>query len=193
MSDSTKRAAGRPRDEAADAAIILAAQRQLADVGFAQMSIESVAAEAGVTRPTVYRRWSTKEALAVAAIAALTIDRPAPRRKDMWGAIEAELVHFRRALGRPNGMSMIATVLLEEGRVPQLASLFRDRLVEPRRRRLAALFEAGIERGEIDADADVATAVSMAIGSYYAHVIATGTVPRKWEKDVLAMLRRALG
>jgi AcrR family transcriptional regulator len=192
MAPETKRAAGRPRDDSVDLAIVAAAQRQLADVGLAQMSIESVAVEAGVTRPTIYRRWKTKEDLATAAIAALQIPRPAPARDDTWAAIEAELVHFRRGLERPNGMSMVGMVLLEERRVPELAALFRSRLVEPRRQRLAALFQQGIERNEIRRDADVATAVSMTIGSFYAHYIATGRVPRKWERDTIVMLQRAL-
>ncbi len=192
MSGEPSKRGGRPRDESADLAIIAAAQRQLADVGFAQMSIESVAVEAGVTRPTVYRRWKTKEDLATAAIAALQIPRPASTPGDTWSAIKAELTHLRRGLERPNGMSMIGTVLLEERRVPELAALFRSRLVEPRRQRLTQMFQQGVERGEIRADADVPTAVAMAIGSFYAHYISTGKVPRGWERDTLAMLRQAL-
>jgi AcrR family transcriptional regulator len=188
----SKNSVGRPRDESADRAIIVAAQRQLADVGFAQMSIESVATEAGVTRPTVYRRWKSKEDLATAAIAALEIASPAPAKDHTWSAIEAELVHFRRSLERPNGMSMIGMVLLEERRVPELAALFRQRLVEPRRQRLTALFREGIDRGEIAAGADVATAVAVAIGTFYAHYIATGSVPKNWERKTVAMLRTAL-
>ena len=186
------KSAGRPRDEGADRAIIEAAQRLLADVGFAQMSIESVAAEAGVTRPTVYRRWKSKDDQATAAIAALQIPAPAPEKDDTWSAIESELVHFRRSLERPNGMSMIGMVLLEEGRMPELAALFRRRIVEPRRPRLTALFRRGIARGEIPEGADVATAVAAAIGTFYAHYIATGAVPKNWERKTMAMLRAAL-
>jgi AcrR family transcriptional regulator len=184
--------AGRPRNASADQAILAAAQRQLADLGFTQMTIESVALEAGVTRPTVYRRWATKEDLATAAIAALQISKPAPAGNDVWSAVEAELVHFRRSLERPNGMSMIGMVLLEERRLPELAALFRSRLVEPRRQRIIALLRRGIRNGEIPAGADVATAVSAAIGSFYAHYIATGSVPANWERKTIALLRRAL-
>jgi AcrR family transcriptional regulator len=190
---STERAAGRPRNESADRAILAAAQRQLADVGYAQMSIEAVASEAGVTRPTIYRRWSDKQELAIAAVAALQIARPETPTDDMWSAIEAELVHFRRSLERPNGMSLLGMVLLEEGRQPDLAALFRERLVEPRRQRLSALFRRGVDRGELVRDADISAAVAMTIGSFYAHYIATGKVPKNWEKKTIALLRRALG
>jgi AcrR family transcriptional regulator len=183
---------GRPRSETVDRLILEAAQRQLANVGFAQMTIESVV-EAGVTRPTLYRRWKSKEDLATAAIAALQISSPPPTKDDVWSAVEAELVHFRRSLERPNGMSMIGMVLLEEHRVPELAALFRSRLIEPRRQRMTALLRNGIERGEISAGADVGTAVASAIGSFYAHHIATGAVPKNWERKTILFLRQALG
>jgi AcrR family transcriptional regulator len=183
---------GRPRDGTVDRLVIEAAQRQLANVGFAQMTIESVAAEAGVTRPTLYRRWKSKEDLATAAIAALQISKPPPAKDDVWSAVEAELVHFRRSLERPNGMSMIGMVLLEERRVPELAAMFRSRLIEPRRQRMTALLLHGIERGEIPAGADIGTAVASAIGSFYAHYIATGAVPKNWERKTILFLRQAL-
>jgi AcrR family transcriptional regulator len=183
---------GRPRDRAVDQLIIEAAQRQLANVGFAQMSIESVAAEAGVSRPTLYRRWKSKEDLATAAIAALQISSPPPAKDDVWSAVEAELVHFRLSLERPNGMSMIGMVLLEEHRMPELAAMFRSRLIEPRRQRMTALFRAGIDRGEIPAGADIGTAVASAIGSFYAHYIAAGSVPKNWERKTVSFLRTAL-
>jgi AcrR family transcriptional regulator len=186
---SENRGLGRPRDVSLDAAVIAATQRQLADVGFAQMSIEAIATEAGVTRPTLYRRWSTKEDLAIAAIAALVIDRPSAPTDDTWASVRAELVHFRRSLERPNGMSMIGMVLLEEQRLPRLAALFRSHLVEPRRTRLTAMLRAGIVRGDVRPDADLPVAVAAAIGSFYAHYIATGSVPKNWERSTLTMLR----
>lgn len=184
--------AGRPRDTSVDSAILAAAQRQLADVGFAAMTVESVALEAGVTRPTLYRRWSSKEDLATAAIACLQISYPPPSKADLWSRVESELVHFRRSLERPNGMSMIGMVLLEEKRMPNLAALFRSRLVEPRRQRLLGLFREGIAKGEIPPDSDIATAVTVAIGSFYALYLATGSVPKNWERKTIAFLRRAL-
>jgi AcrR family transcriptional regulator len=183
---------GRPRDHAVDQHILEATQRQLANVGFAQMSFESVAAEAGVSRPTLYRRWKSKEDLATAAIAALQIPSPPPVKDDVWSAIEAELVHFRRSLERPNGMSMIGMVLLEEHRLPELAGMFRSRLIEPRRQRMTSLLRDGILTGEIPVGADIGTAVVAAIGSFYAHYIATGAVPKNWERKTISFLRQAL-
>jgi AcrR family transcriptional regulator len=59
---------GRPRDVALDAAILDATSRLLVEVGYDQLSIEAVAARAGVGKTTVYRRHPTKAALVAAAV-----------------------------------------------------------------------------------------------------------------------------
>jgi AcrR family transcriptional regulator len=59
---------GRPRDTGLDVAILDATLRLLVAVGYDQLSIESVAAEAGVGKPTVYRRYAGKAALVAAAV-----------------------------------------------------------------------------------------------------------------------------
>src|SRR6476620_4046484 len=60
---------GRPRDEATEAAITVAARTVLAEKGVARMSMELVAAKAGVAKSTLYRRWPSKVELAVHAVA----------------------------------------------------------------------------------------------------------------------------
>jgi len=59
---------GRPRDAALDAAILDATSRLLVEVGYDLLSIEAVAARAGVGKTTVYRRHRTKAALVAAAV-----------------------------------------------------------------------------------------------------------------------------
>jgi AcrR family transcriptional regulator len=69
MVSPAARARGRPRDERVTQAITEAALRQLLDEGYARLSMESVASEAGVARATVYRRFKDKADLVTAAIA----------------------------------------------------------------------------------------------------------------------------
>ena len=68
MTAAVTRTAGRPRDPGLDRAILAAAEQQLRELGYARMSLESVAAAAGTTVPTVRRRFSGKAALAAAVI-----------------------------------------------------------------------------------------------------------------------------
>ena len=64
-------AVGRPRDASIDDAVLDATLHRLARDGFAGLSLASVAAEAGTSRPAIYRRWPDKESLVVDAIARL--------------------------------------------------------------------------------------------------------------------------
>ena len=74
---SRREGPGRPRDPAADAAILRAAADLLAERGVDRISIELIARRAGVAKVTVYRRWSSKEELLAHAVEAARDDLPA--------------------------------------------------------------------------------------------------------------------
>ena len=136
---------------ATDEAILAAALAELGERGYARMSVDAVAARAGVSKPTVYLRHRTKAALATAAIASMrTQPRPEPTA-DVRADLIAHLRLLRAGLERPNGMAMFGTVLAEEGETPELLALFRERLVAPRRRELRAVLEAARDRGDLRA------------------------------------------
>ena len=68
--------AGRPRNPALDRAILSAAARHLGELGYARMSLESVAATAGTTVPSLRRRYRNKAELAAAVIGSLRVEDP---------------------------------------------------------------------------------------------------------------------
>src|SRR5260370_42383042 len=73
------RAPGRPRRRETDEAILTATLRCLSDQGYSRMSVDAIASSAGTTKPTIYRRWPSKEALAIAALAHLpSTNEPTP-------------------------------------------------------------------------------------------------------------------
>jgi AcrR family transcriptional regulator len=171
-----------------DQAILEAAQRELAEQGYSRMSVDAVAAAAGTTKPTIYRRWPSKEALAVAALARLqSQDEPRPT-----GDTEADLVRlladFRKKLLRPNGMAMIGTLLAEEAHTPGLIELFRKNIVRPRRDGLLAILEAAKGRGELREGADLDAAVNMLVGSFYARYLTGDAVSADWPERVVALV-----
>lgn len=182
------RGPGRPRDPAVDDAILRAALRQMAERGYDGMSVDAIAAEAGVTKPTIYRRWRGKADLASAAIAALQAEEPPPATGSPRGDLVALLANFRRGLLRPNGMAMIGTLLAEERRTPELIALFRERVVASRRRMVRRLLDAARERGELRPDADLDAAVNLLIGSYYARYLSGEAIPPDWPERVVAIV-----
>jgi AcrR family transcriptional regulator len=166
------RAPGRPRSAGVDEAILAAALAELGERGYARMSVDAVAARAGVSKPTVYLRHRTKAALATAAIASMrTQPRPEPTA-DLRADLVAHLRLLRAGLERPNGMAMFGTVLAEETETPELLALFRERLVAPRRRELRAVLEAARDRGDVRRDANLEVAVSALVGAFFARYLA---------------------
>jgi AcrR family transcriptional regulator len=166
------RAPGRPRSASADEAILAAALAELGERGYARMSVDAVAARAGVSKPTIYLRHPTKADLATAAIASMRVrPRPAPT-DDVRADLVAHLRLLRAGLERPNGMTMFGTVLAEERETPELLALFRERLVAPRRRELRAVLEAARNRGDLRRDANVEVAVNALVGAFFARYLA---------------------
>ena len=163
---------GRPRSVAVDEAILAAARAELGERGYARMSVDAVAARAGVSKPTVYLRHRTKADLATAAIASMRV-RPRPEpTDDVRADLIAHLRLLRAGLERPFGMAMFGTVLAEEHETPELLALFRERLVAPRRRELRAVLEAARERGELRDGANVEIAVTALVGAFFARYLA---------------------
>jgi AcrR family transcriptional regulator len=169
---ATPRAPGRPRSGQVDDAILAAARAELGAHGYARMTVDAVAARAGVSKPTIYLRHPTKADLATAAIASMRVQpRPAPT-DDLRADLIAHLRLLRAGLERPNGMTMLGTVLAEENDTPELLALFRERLVKPRRRELRAVLEAARDRGELRPAANLDVAVNALVGAFFARYLA---------------------
>jgi AcrR family transcriptional regulator len=185
MTTAVTRTAGRPRDPALDRAIMAAAEQQLRELGYAGMSLESVAAAADTTVPTVRRRFSGKAALAAAVIGSLRIaDLPLPGGVPRARAL-AVLRNFHDNLRRPDSLAIVGTLLAEERRHPELLSAFRSRLVEPRRALLRDALVDAVEAGELPRSADPEVLASMLIGSFYARYLVASAIPDDWAERTL--------
>src|SRR3984957_18779047 len=126
----TPRPPGRPRDERAPRAITDAALHQLAALGYARVSMESIASEAGVARATVYRRFKDKADLITAAIA----DNPGGSFPDHPSDDpRADLVLYLEAFDErfsENCVEVVGTLLGSRDERAAL-ELHRKRVVEP--------------------------------------------------------------
>jgi AcrR family transcriptional regulator len=183
---------GRPRSSALDERILEVARHHLARHGYEGMSLVVVAEEAGTTRQTLYRRWPTKADLATAAIAAMARAAERPATGDPFVDLVRELEAFREGVSRPDGLSMVGTMLVD-ATDPQLVQLYRERIVLPRRARVRAILERARHAGRLDADADLEIGVAMLTGSWYARALAGDPVPRRWAERAAALAWRALG
>jgi AcrR family transcriptional regulator len=172
--------AGRPRNPALDQAIVSAAARQLGDSGYARMSLESVAAAAGTTVPSLRRRYRSKAELTAAVIGALRVEEPPAAAPTPRAHALAILENFHRNLRAIPALAILGSLFAEEERHPELLHLFKTRLVEPRRALLREALAAGFPES---ADLDALT--SMLIGSFYGRYLTLAGIPDDWPDRVL--------
>lgn len=183
---------GRPRDTSIDERVLAVAVSHLARSGYEALSVSAVADEAGTTRQALYRRWPTKADLATAAIAALAEeDRPAAT-DDPYADLVAELESFRRGVSRPDGLSMVGTMLVTSTE-PELVELYRTRVVLPRRTALRSILERARAAGLIAADGDLDVAVAVMTGGWYSRALAGGRPLPHWASRTAAFVWRGLG
>lgn len=186
------RSAGRPRDPDIDRAVLAAARSHLASHGYEAMSVVAVAEEAGTTRQALYRRWPSKADLATAAIASLSRADERPDTDDPFADLVVELTAYREGVSRPNGISMVGS-MLQDATDPDLKALFRERIVAPRRARLRHILQRGVELGLLDPDADIDYAVAACTGTLYAMELAGQRIPSTWARRTAALVWRAAG
>jgi AcrR family transcriptional regulator len=183
------RSRGRPRDERATRAMTEAALRQLAEVGYARVSMESIASEAGVARTTVYRRFKDKADLITTAIA----DNPGGRFPDQPSKDpRADLVAFLEAFDERFGESCVEVIgtLLGSREERDALTLHRQRVVEPRTGYVRALLARGQDLGELSPDIDVDLAVQMLTGSVLARRVSGTPSPADWARRAVEMIWR---
>ena len=158
------RGRGRPRSEKAEPAILDATLRRLGTQGVAGTTIEGVAAEAGVGKTTIYRRWPNKNDLILAAISDIVPPGDPPDTGTMAGDMAALAQTQRRRLSGSGLTGIVPRVLAESMSDPELHQDFVDRVVEPFRAMLRLFIERGIERGELRADLEVEALVDLLHG-----------------------------
>lgn len=143
---------GRPRSASADEAIISATASLLVEVGYRALCMEAIAARAGVSKATLYRRHKDKQALVTAMIIA-TVGTP-PQEHGLPPGTTRQGLGFMlsvaaKAMSQPSWMPILGAMLSEGPREGGLSSVLRSHIFEPSAEIVAQLVEAGVARGEL--------------------------------------------
>ncbi|MEV0587892.1 TetR/AcrR family transcriptional regulator [Nonomuraea sp. NPDC050310] len=164
------RPAGRPRSEKAEKAIIEATLDLIGEgVGVSELSIEAIAARAGVGKTTIYRRWSNKEDLVVDALAALKAPVPELAGVSVREDLVTMLETMRSEAGSTRTRCVMNIAMGESDRYPHLFERFRRIAIEPRQRAVREVLERGKRTGELRADLDVQLAMTALTGAMVIH------------------------
>ena len=158
------RSLGRPRDPRLDAAIVDATLRLLADGGYAALTMESVAALAGVGKATLYRRWAGKEQLVVDAVATLSETPEVVEGASVRDELVARLEAVRRKSDSSLAGQIFPRLISAAADHPELMRSYRRQVLAPRRAAFAATLQRGIGQGLVRADVDLDHAIDLLIG-----------------------------
>lgn len=165
---------GRPRDPAVDDAIIEAALTELAERGYTDLTMAKVARRAGVSKPTVYRRWADKTQLVVEAIASRM---PAPQFPET-GDVTADLTTYADRLvdtfTRTPAGQVLPGLVAAMAADPELADQYRTLLIHPLRQHMQRVIERGIACGQLRPDTDVELVLDVIAGPVYVRLLITG-------------------
>ncbi len=146
---------GRPRDDTRDFAIHDATLALLTDVGYDGLSVGAIAARAGVSKATIYRRWANKAAVVASAVehrAATTPPDPsgAKLREDLL-----QIVTWLAEQIAEQDLGMVAAVLAGMRSDPELAAAMRDKLHRDESAMIERTLHRAARRGEpIASDSD---------------------------------------
>jgi AcrR family transcriptional regulator len=158
---------GRPRSAEADRAILDAAGTLLAERGLTGMSIEEVAARAGVGKATIYRRWPSKGLLALDAFIVMFRSLQPPvdtgsLREDLRYALRAWV---RAVTTTPSGRLLSSLIADEAQHDPELHAAWRGRVLAPLRAQHRVVLERAVARGEMSPDVDQDVVLDLFFGA----------------------------
>jgi AcrR family transcriptional regulator len=170
-----RRAPGRPRDARRDEAILEATLEILLTDGYGSLTIEGVAARAGVGRPTIYRRWPSKPALVVAALVQSTrIAIPDVDTGSLRGDLLAVQGRVVELMNAPMTRRVTAGLIADLATDPELADRYITQYLAPRREAVWKVLRRGIERGELDRDVDLAFVYDLLVGPLFMRAVVWG-------------------
>ncbi|WP_338075742.1 TetR/AcrR family transcriptional regulator [Bradyrhizobium septentrionale] len=168
---SDTRSIGRPRDLESRRSILSATMDLLQTVSVADLAIEAVAREAGVSKATIYRWWNSKGALVIDAFMESHFSNtPMPTAVDPRTALKRHLTSLAQYFGGRAG-KLVVQILCEGHDKNELLAEFNERFAKNRRRLVQETFERGQKEGLFRSDADPAWAVEMLYAPIYRRLI----------------------
>jgi AcrR family transcriptional regulator len=159
---------GRPRSDQVDQSILRAAAALLSERGLDAMTIEDVAARAGVGKSSIYRRWPTKGTL---ALDAFLVDFLTQQPPVDTGVLEDDLrealtLWAAAVVGTPTGRALVG--LISEAQTDEdLAQGWSARVVTPVREQHRTMVDRAIQRSEVPVDTDVDVIMDLLYGAAY--------------------------
>ena len=154
MSDKVRKSPGRPRSLKSHQAILQATLKLLSEVGYERMSIDAIAASAGVGKTTIYRRYKSKAELVGDAIESLREEVIIPDTGSLWTDIDALIATAAQMTLNALGRQTVAMIIATASNNPEFAQIYSTKFLQPRRKAFAIVMKRAKARNEIQTNVD---------------------------------------
>jgi len=184
---------GRPRSPRIHQAILKAAADLVLENGFKALSIDAIAAEAGVGRMSIYRRWPNKAAIIMDAFVARV--NPGTLFVSTGSYLDSIRLQMRTMakVFRGKDGALMRALVAEAQFDPELANALRERWTMPRRKMAVAFFQQGIRNGFLRADADPNAIIDVLYAPiYYRLQMGTGPLSDAYIDEIFAHAMKGL-
>jgi AcrR family transcriptional regulator len=167
--------AGRPRDPRVDEAIVTAALELLGEEGYARLTVERIAARAGVGKASLYRRWPDKVSIVLEAVSRNPERPSAPDT----GSLRGDMLGYLRTLVRYRTIhsEAISAISGEALCNAHFGEAFRASMAEPMMAGMRTIMERAIDRGELPAGTDVALLTFVPLALLHVQRLFSGRLP----------------
>jgi AcrR family transcriptional regulator len=174
------------RSEQARLAVLEAADDLLVERGFADLTIEGIAARAGVAKQTIYRWWDSKsDILFDAFIADAEEFFTAPDHGDLGSDLRDHLGQLAAFLTTTDSGAVFRALAGQAQHTPAVAARFESEVIARQRERDRVPFLRALQRDELDGDTDIDFAIDQLAGPVYYRVLVTRRDVPRWFTDTL--------
>jgi AcrR family transcriptional regulator len=182
---------GRPRSDLAHQAILQATLEILEQEGYRAMTIEAIAARAGVGKKTIYRWWPSKAAVALEAMTAYT-EVHVPFSDT--GSLEGDLLaYFELSFAGLQGKSgtVLSGLAAEAQLDPEFAREFQRTFIVPRKEELVILLQRGVQRGELAPDTNLDVLADLIYGAkWYRFLLYPAPLDDAFAREIVRLILR---
>jgi AcrR family transcriptional regulator len=184
------RSPGRPRSEESRQAILVATLELVSEVGYSGLTIEGIAARAGVGKQTIYRWWGTKaDVLLEAGAVKADIQIPTNDRGSYAADLRAFLEASYRVGNQPEYTALLRALMAEAQINTDFGRRFRESFLERRRSALAVITDRARKRGDLPQRPSPGTVADIVFGTIWYRVLATQEVlDAELIQDLIAVL-----
>lgn len=185
---------GRPRNPQTRTAILRAARELMEQGGPAAVTMEAVAARAGVGKPTVYRWWPDRHAVSMAALMeAQPGARPVRKTRSVVQALQQQLTEVVETFATRTGRNVAAMIAAADSST-EISKAFRNHFVLARREEGRRLLLEAIAGGELRRDVDVEVALDLLYGPlFFRLMIGHAALDAAFVKQLLKDWLRGIG